>query len=659
MFFAILFAASLAVFTCDEYVDPGPSTNAAEVRDATPFPVFGGAGGRQYSDSGLITRDNVRDLKPVWSYHTGEASIETATTPATAFQVTPILVDGILYFCTPYNRVVALDPATGAEFWAHDPHIRLTAYYGSKVACRGVTFWRDSKGEKSDQCSTRIFTATADARLIALDAKTGELCGDFGQAGEINLAKGVGSALWPGEIQNTSPPLIIGDKVVVGGAIGDNQRVHTPSGVVRAFDARTGVLVWAQDMAPPGYDYELSGASDAGYALGSPNVWAPMVADEALGLVYAPTGNPSPDYYRNGDRAIDYYGSSLVALDGDTGDIVWHYQFVHRDFWDYDTPAQPTLFELERDGEKIPAVAQATKMGFVFILDRRTGESLFPVEERAVPQDTDVPLDLSPTQPFPVLPKPVAQVTFDPEADIAWGCDEKLEDIRYDGLYTPPSTDWTLMLPGNGGGPNWGGLSIDPERQILVIDASNMASRVKLIPRDEFDAVKAANPGKEISPQSGTPYGMWREFIESSFGFCTPFPWGTLTGIDLRTGEQIWQSTLGTLRDILPVPLSIKTGMPVTGGPLTTRSGLTFIGAAGENYLRAFDTATGEEIWKGRLPAPAFATPMSYVVTDASGNQKQFVIVAAGGTGMDPTGLLDLSDTLVAFALEKQAGPWR
>jgi quinoprotein glucose dehydrogenase len=448
---SFMITTSLAIFACGEYVDPDPPKQEAEVRDASPVSVFGGDGGRQYSDSGLITRGNVHRLEPVWSYHTGEESYETETTPATMFQVTPILVDGMLYLCTPYNRIVALDPATGAEFWVHDPQIRMTGYYGAKVACRGVTFWREAAGEATDQCSARIFTATADARLIAVDAKTGELCVDFGQDGEVNLAMGVGEALWPGEIQNTSPPLMIGDKVVVGGAVGDNQHVRAPSGVVRAFDARSGALVWAQDLAPPGYDYASSGVSEAGYALGSPNVWGPMVADETLGLVYAPTGNPAPDYFRNDDRNIDYYGSSLVALSGDTGEIIWHYQFVHHDFWDYDTAAQPTLFELERGGRTIPAVAQGTKTGFVFILDRRTGVPLFPVEERAVPQETDVPLNLSPTQPFPVLPKSVAQVSFDFDGDMIWGCDEKLEGIRYHGMFTPPSTDWTLMFPGSGG----------------------------------------------------------------------------------------------------------------------------------------------------------------------------------------------------------------
>jgi quinoprotein glucose dehydrogenase len=657
----LLGAATFLFAMRETWEDPGGSPDIAEAREATPYPVYGGDGARQYADGALITPDNVKHLKPAWTHHTGDISTGYPEFGATsAFEATPILVEGILYYCTPFNRVVALDPATGAEIWSYNPEIDLMGNYSNQFVCRGVSFWRDAMASDEQACAARIFTATNNTRLIALDAKTGDLCTDFGEVGTIDTSKGPGKARYVGLYHHTSPPSIIGDKVVIGGSVSDGEGTKAPSGVVRAYDARTGLLLWGQDLAPPGYDYEANGVSEDGYALSTPNVWAPMITDEALGLIYAPTGNPLPDYFRADEIDRAYYGSSLVALDATTGDVTWHYQFVHKDYWDFDTPAQPTLFELERDGEKIPAVAQATKMGLIFILDRRTGEPLFPVEERPVPQNKDFPdLVLSPTQPFPVLPKTVARSEFDLKDTFGltfWDkakCREQVKSLKFEGMYTPVSTDWTLMYVGNAGGINWGGLSIDQERQILVVNASNFAWKARLIPRADTDKARKDYPDTGYYPQAGTPYAMQREMLMSPFGIpCSPTPWGTLTGIDLKTGEQMWQSTLGTTRDLakgeVGIPLALKTGTPSLGGPLTTKSGLTFIGATLDHYLRAFDNATGEELWKARLPAPAVATPMSYVVTNEDGSTKQFVVVAAGGHG---TGGTALSDTLVAFAL--------
>jgi quinoprotein glucose dehydrogenase len=643
---------------CDSYKDPAASTELARIRDASSYASYGGDSGRQYAAADQITASNVDQLKPLWSYHTGDVSAGSDQVYSTSsFQNTPILVEGVLYMCTPFNRVVALDPATGAEFWSYNPEIELKAHYSNQLVCRGVSYWQDAEKEPDQACAKRIFTATNDTRLIALDAASGEPCEDFGDQGAVDTSRDVGTASYVGEHHHTSPPAIIGDIVVVGGSVSDGAGIDAPSGVVRAFDARSGTLLWGQDLAPPDFDYNSNLVSEAGYALATPNVWAPMSTDEELGLIYAPTGNPLPDYFRDSDASMSYYGSSLVALRADTGEVAWNYQFVHRDFWDFDTPAQPTLFELERDGEKIPAVAQATKMGFIFILDRRTGEPLFPVEERPVPQNPDFPdLKLSPTQPFPVLPKPVSQNNLDPEDAFGFtfwdrgACREELESLRYEGMYTPVSPEWTLMYTGNAGGVNWGGLAIDQQRQVLVVNASNLAFKVKLIARDQIEATRAANPGEEISRQAGTPWGMWRTMVVSPFGVpCNPTPWGVLAGIDLNTGEQLWQSTLGTTRDLAPVPIAFNTGTPSLGGPLITGGGLTFIGATMDNYLRAFDTRTGRELWRGRLPAPATATPMSYVVRGENGEEKQIVLVAAGGHGRGGT---DLSDTLVAFALE-------
>lgn len=648
----------VALTACEQYQDPKASSQAAKSRDATPYASYGGVGGRQYADGDQITADNVNQLKPLWSYHTGETSTGSKEIPSSAsFEVTPILAQGLLYFCTPFNRVIALDPITGAELWSHNPKVDLKGYYSNQLVCRGVSYWQDPEKPQSELCAARIFTTTNDTRLLALDAKTGKLCPDFGNNGTVDIAKGAGKTRYVGEYHHTSPPAIIRDKVVIGGSISDGSGTDAPSGVVRAFNARSGELIWAQDMAPPNFDYENGLLSEEGYALATPNVWAPMIGDDELNLVFAPTGNPLPDYFREGDVNMGHYGSSLVALNGSTGEVVWNYQFVHNDFWDFDTPAQPTLFELKRNGKSIPAVAQATKMGFVFILDRRTGESLFPVEERPVPQNPDFPdLRTSPTQPFPILPEPVADNNM--SAEDAFGftfwdqgeCRKEIESLRYDGMYTPPSTDWTLMYTGNAGGTNWGGLSIDQDRQVLVVNSTNLAFKVKLIPRDQVEETIKANRDQEIARQSGTSYGMWRAMVSSPLGApCNPTPWGVLTGIDLATGKHLWQSTLGTTRDMAPVPIAFNTGTPNLGGPLMTKGGLTFIGATLDNYFRAFDNTTGKEIWRTRLPAPAVATPMSYVVTDQNGMEKQIVIIAAGGYGSMDT---DVSDTLIAYALE-------
>lgn len=660
---SLLSLLAIIVSGCDSYNDPAPSNKPPQARLTSQVPNYGGPGGRQFTDADQITADNIHQLKPLWSYHTGEMSRRSPTQRSSdAFEVTPILVDGIMYICSPRNRVIALDPASGAELWTHDPKVDLSGNYANQLTCRGVSYWRDDKADAVDHCAARIFNNTNDARLIAVDALTGKLCGEFGNNGTVDTSKGPGTIHYLGQYQHTSPPTIINDKVIIGGSVADGSGTDAPSGVVRAFDARNGELLWAQDLAPPGYDHASRGASEEGNALSTPNVWAPMVADESLNLVYAPTGNPLPDYFRehsNPDQTErGHYGSSLVAINANTGNIAWHYQFVHRDFWDFDTPAQPTLFELNRNGKKIPAVAQGTKMGFIFILDRRTGKSLFPVEERPVPQNPDFPeLVLSPTQPFPVLPKSVAanSIDFDDSFGLTpwdkWQCKKAFEALRYDGMYTPPSTDWTLMYTGNAGGINWGGLAIDEKRQLLVVNASNLAFKVKLIPRKDVDRMREENPNAEIARQPGTPFGMWRETILSPFGIpCNPTPWGTLTGIDLKTGEQLWQSPLGTTRDLAPVPLALNTGTPTFGGPLMTASGLTFIGATMDKYLRAFDNKTGEEIWRGRLPAPAIATPMSYTLTDSNNRQKQIIVVAAGSNGNAP---LPLSDTLIAYALEE------
>ncbi len=642
----------LAVF--GSACDPSASAPFVPRPDApvSPWSAYGGdEGGQRHSPLSEITRDNVNRLAVAWEYHTGDLSDGTGDIPSTsAFQATPIMVDQTLYFCTPFNRVIALDPETGQERWTYDPRTDLSGQYANQLVCRGVSSWLDADRPAGSACRRRIFTATNDARLIALDATTGAPCADFGDQGIVDLNPGVGDILWRGEYQVTSPPAVVHDLVIVGSAVADNVRVNPPSGVVRAWDARTGALRWSWDLAPPDFVPSPDNTGSAGYALGTPNVWAPMSVDTRRDLVFVPTGNPSPDYFRGGSN-LDYYGSAVVALRASTGQVVWHYQTVHRDLWDFDVPAQPALISLRRGGQAVPALVQATKMGFVFVLHRETGQPLFEIEERPVPQGRVPGERLSPTQPFPLKPPPLVGLDLRPEQ--AWGltrldrvvCRDKLKALRWEGMYTPPSREGTLMYPGNAGGSNWGSVAFDPERQLLIANTEDVPWMVRLFAAEDYERERAARPGVEIAPQRGTPYGLHREVLLSPLGLlCNPPPWGSLAAVDLVSGELRWQEPLGIAR-LGPLVLE---GLPNAGGPLVTGSGLVFIGATFDNSLRAFDLETGEEVWQADLPAGGQATPMTY---RARTGGKQYIVIAAGGYGrVDLPG--NLGDALVAFALE-------
>jgi len=632
---------------------------AAAVASTTSWPRYGGhPDGQRHAELAAITPENVGRLARAWSYRHGDVSDGSGDVPSTtADEHTPILVDGTLYLCTPFNRVIALDPATGEERWAFDPEIDLSGRFANQLVCRDVAAWHDAGAVPGATCARTIFTATNDAHLWALDAAAGTPCPGFGDGGRIDLHPGVGEQRWYGEYQVTSPPAVIGDRVVVGSAVSDNNRTTAPSGVVRAFDARTGALAWAWDLAPPGYDRTTRPVSEAGWALGTPNVWAPMAVDEPRGLIFVPTGNASPDYFHGERRDMNHYGSSVVALWAHTGAVVWHFQTVHDDLWDFDVPAQPTLTTLELDGRPRDVVVQATKMGLLFVLDRDTGRPVRPVQERPVPQAGAVPGEhVSPTQPFPHIPI-LARAELTP--DDAWGltpwdrgrCRERIESLRYEGIYTPPSLEGSIMFPGNAGGTNWGGIAVDPVRQLAFVRSSNLAFVVTMIPRADFEAERAAHDGHEHGPQLGTPYGMRRHPFLSPLGLpCVPPPWGTLAAVDLRSGTMRWQVPHGTVRDLAPVPIPIAWGVPGLGGPLVTRGGLVFIAAAFDDYLRAYDVETGDELRKARLPAGGQATPMGYRVSFEDGTAREYVVVAAGGHGRAGT---TQGDHLVAFALEE------
>jgi quinoprotein glucose dehydrogenase len=619
----------------------------------TGWPYYGGdQGGQRYSAATGITPANVGKLVTAWTFSTGDLAAKSAAMRRTSFEDTPILADGRLYVCSPFDEVSALDPGTGKSFWHFDPKLDSALHYPNKFNCRGVAYWHDPR-RATGLCSARIFVGTNDRRLIALDAASGKPCPSFGNRGTVSIPTSP-AMIYPAEVQITSAPVVTHGIVIVGSSIDDNQRVNAPRGTVHAYDAVTGAPRWSFDpiprtaTAPNAASWSGSGAR----ATGAANVWAPMSVDEERGLVFLPTTSPSPDFF-GGERPGDNrYANSVVAVHALTGQVAWSFQTTHHDVWDYDIPAQPTLGLVTYRGTTEPAVIQATKQGLLFTLNRDTGAPLIPVEERRVPQNGAPGEQLSPTQPFPVAPRPLAPSRIKP--DDAYGltfwdrgkCREIIAGARAEGLYTPPSTRGTIVYPFTGGGTNWGGLAFDGAHDIVYVNTTSAMHLVTLIPRADFAAAKAANPDKEVSPQAGTPFGMKRESLVGPFGLpCNPPPWGVLHAIDMHDGHVLWDATLGTTEDIAPMSQYIlgKTGTPNLGGPIVTAGGVVFIGATMDDYLRAFDAKTGAELWRGRLPAGGQATPMTYVWKG-----RQYVVIAAGGSGMLDT---RRGDSVVAFAL--------
>ncbi|MGH6904090.1 MAG: pyrroloquinoline quinone-dependent dehydrogenase [Geminicoccaceae bacterium] len=607
-------------------------------------------GGTRYLRGGEITPDNVARLEVAWTYHTGDLGEGFRSAAKLAFEATPILADGRLYLSTPFNQVIALDPASGREIWRFDARLDPEMNF-SAATSRGVSWWADEAAAPDAPCATRIFLGTLDGRLSALDARTGVPCPGFGDDGQVDLTRGI-HLREPGQYQITSPPAIFEDLVIVGSAIGDHRAVGLEYGTVRALDARSGALRWHFDPIPRDRsDPARAGWSAKGLQSGAANVWPPISVDAERGLVFLPTGSASPDFF-GGERPGDnLYANSLVALDARIGAVVWHQQLVRHDIWDFDLPAQPVLADLRRNGEVVPAVIQATKMGMLFTFHRETGAPIFELVERAVPA-SDVPGEVAAaTQPFPVAPPPLAaQGPLTPED--AWGltfvdrwlCRREIAQLRSEGIYTPPSLEGTIMLPSDAGGSNWGGLAFDADRQLAFANVTNVAMVVRLIPRAEV-AANASTSGDlhGLGAQRGTPYAVRREILFSPFGIpCNPPPWGTLAAVDMSTGEIRWQVPLGTTRDLAPWPW-LSLGMPNLGGPIATDTGLVFVAAATDNYLRAFSSGTGAELWRGRLPAGGQATPMSYVLGD-----RQYVVIAAGGHAALGT---TRGDAVVAFAL--------
>ncbi|GAO38707.1 quinoprotein glucose dehydrogenase [Sphingomonas changbaiensis NBRC 104936] len=659
---------------------PGPrATLAASLYGNVPQQDWTAYGrswrGDRWSPLNQIRPDNAGKLEKAWEFHTGDMK-RPGDPDEFTYEVTPIKVGGLVYFCSPHNIVFAVDAETGKQVWRFDPHI-IDSKQMQHLTCRGVSYHSAAMPGASrapnGECPERIIMGTNDARLIALDARTGQPCRSFGNNGQVNL--------WPGAPdwqrgwwQVTSPPVIAHNLAILGGAVFDNKSNFMPSGVIRAYDVVTGRPVWSFDPGNPN-DTSPQPPGTGRYVPSTPNSWTIAAADEALGLVYIPTGMAAVDQW-GGRRTpeTERFSSAIIALDIDTGRPRWVHQTVHHDLWDMDVPAQPALVDLELPGRgRVPALVQSTKTGNIFVLDRRTGQPVFPVQERPVPGDPAPGDRLSPTQPFSSVSfMPAKRVTG---ADM-WGatmldqlvCRIAFHRLRYEGPFTPPSTQGSLVFPGNFGVMDWGGMAIDPIRMIAFAHPNYMAFVDRLIPqkpvlpRDtrsmppELQGQTGPAGGSDMkgsnikgyNPNYGAPFAVALNPFLSPIGLpCQAPPWGYVAGLDLVSGKVAWQHRNGTIRDESPIPVPFKLGVPSLGGPMVTAGGVAFMGSALDYYLRAYDTATGKVLWKARLPAGGQATPMSYW-SAASG--RQFVVIAAGGHGTLGTAA---GDSIVAYALPK------
>lgn len=642
---AVARAGTLACALC------ATSVVAATQQPASDWRAYGrDPGGARFSPLTQITRGNVARLVPAWTFHTGELDVDTRHGRPPALEVTPLVVNQTLYLSTPLGRVYALDAATGAERWRFDAQVDPTRGYGD-FASRGVAFWRARASAGDSTCSSRVFVATIDARLIALDAATGLTCEDFGDRGTVDLRAGLRIA--PAAFsayEMTSPPTVVRDLVITGSAIADNGGPRPASGEVRAWDVRTGALRWKFDPIPQDTTGALrqSWPDSSARLTGGANVWSVIVADPERDLVFLPTSSPAPDYFGGLRPGDNRYANSLVALRASTGQLVWHFQTVHHDLWDYDNAAPPALAMVRGR----PAVLLATKSGMLFVLNRETGKPIFPVNEFPV-WGSDVPgEDAWPTQPYSL------QLVSARDLDEPWGATQSDRDwcrAQMDSMvvrpdeFLPPSVRPTLVIPSNIGGAHWGGVAVDEQRGIAVIPVNRVGTVVQLIHAGaDGDSVRRDDAARGISDfeyatMKGTPYVMRRRIFLGPSGLpCTPPPFGALIGVNLAAGRIAWQVPLGTL----PLPPGADSvtgdlGAPNLGGPIVTATGLVFIGATLDRAFRAFDVATGRLLWRADLPAGARATPMTYSV-----DGRQFVAIAAGGGGPFGAG-----DAIIAYAL--------
>jgi len=655
-------------------------TNAAAGQGAgNDWPAYGRTtSGERFAPFEQINKTNVKDLQVAWTYRTGDLAVDGAE-----YQVTPLKVDDTVYLCTPLSKVVAVDATTGKEKWRFDPQAVVSESTQGWKRCRGVGYADldalDAASASADAgaapqgaamagtpsapavCRKRIIETTIDARLLALDAETGALCEDFGDKGYVDL--GIGIAPAPeasdaGTYNVTSAPLVADGVIMVGGRLNDNLTVGEPGGVVRGYDVVTGQILWAWDAKRGATDSTPLPAGEL-YPLETPNFWGTAAYDPKLGLAYFPLGNQTPDFWTGNRHAYsDEYNDAVVAVELKTGKERWHFRTANIDQFDYDVSSQPILYDMPgKNGDTTPVLVQLTKRGQVFVLDRRTGQPVVPVEYRKVSTDAMPGMNVAPTQPHSAIAVGVEPFK---ESDM-WGasifdqlyCRIQFKQMRWEGEFTPLSDKQrTLIYPGYYGGFNWGGGAMDASTGTLIVNDIRMAQWGRFIKQDEAIRVglKPSTEG-EYSTQTGTPWGVERSMFVSPLGVpCFKPPFGTMTAIDLSTGKTRWQVPMGTIKDApvhgIAPGVSIPLGMPTMGGPLVTKGGVTFFHGSLDYYVRALDNDTGKVLWQGRLPVGGQGAPMSYVGKDG----RQYVVVVAGGATR--TGTNDnRGDYVIAYAL--------
>ncbi|ORE87630.1 pyrroloquinoline quinone-dependent dehydrogenase [Aurantimonas sp. 22II-16-19i] len=592
---------------------------------------------QKYSPADQITPENVDQLEKVWEYHTGDVSDGSGDIPTTVWSATPLFVNDTLYIGTPFYRIIALEPDTGKEKWAFDPHARLEALTQPAMKNRGVAYWQADEIQEGEACQKMVYIGTMDAKLYGVDADTGKPCADFGTDGMLDVNQwNTVNDKWPLSLLQAAT--VYHDTLFLGWAGKDWTNSAAPPGTVFALDARTGKLKWMFHALP----------NEVLETTGTANVWASMSIDPERGLLYLPISSPSPNYYGGERKEKLPLATSVTALDTETGKVAWSRQLIHHDIWDYDTVAPPTLVDIQKDGKTVPALVQTSKQGFIYVLDRETGEPVYPIEERPVPA-SDVPgEEASPTQPFVDRPAPVIGDDWpgvDPLADaVSFGeCSRRAEGYRWEGRFTPPSLQGTIAYPPTTGGSQWGGGAVDPETGIYVVNSNSVVQIYTLIPREEFEQGGQEGETSGYYAQGDAPYAFKLETFLNWAGMpCWKGPYGTIAAYDLKTGDRLWNEPFGQVQKYgFYMPESW--GSVTIGGPVITKSGLIFIGASMDSRVRALDLATGEVLWKGLVDAPAVALPAVYTYKG-----RQYVTFVVGGNTIL---LPKVSDQVVTFAL--------